>query len=77
MDAEEMKRHLSGADSTTGRGGPAAGEAQAMNALSLVSTEIGQLKEQVKNLSGSLGQVEEKQQAQEKVSSDQIGRAHV
>lgn len=70
MDAEEMKRHLSGAGSTTGRGGPAAGEAQAMNALSLVSTEIGQLKEQVKNLSGSLGQVEEKQQAQEKVSSD-------
>lgn len=70
MDADEMRRHLGGADSTTGRGGPAAGEAQVMNALSLVSTEVGQLQEQVKNLSDSLGQLEDKQQAQEKVPAD-------
>jgi hypothetical protein len=70
MDAEEMRRHLGGADSTTGRGGPAAGEAQVMSALSLVSTEVGQLQERVKNLAGSLGQVQDKQQAQEKVPGD-------
>lgn len=42
-----MRRHLSGADSTTGRGGPAVDLAQIMNVVSLVSTDVGQLREKL------------------------------
>lgn len=57
MDADEMRHHLSGAASTTGQSGPAGGEGNLMQALSVVSTDVGQLREQVKSLDSSVEQV--------------------
>lgn len=59
MDANEMRRHLSGADPTTGQGGPAGGETQNLvQTLSVVSTDLGQLREQLRALGASVQKLE-------------------
>ena len=58
MDADEMRHHLSGADSTTGRGGPAGGEGALAQALSVVSTDVGELRARVQALGQDVDKVE-------------------
>lgn len=67
-----MRRHLTGAASTDGRGGPAHEGGDPMMALSVVSTDLGRLSAQVTELSEALAALrqghEEQQALAEQVS---------